>query len=569
VTFFEGLKMTEETYLEANTYGIGQLITQRKMFVVPEHQRDFAWTLSDVETFFGDIENAMQRGDPDYFVGLVVLLGPRDNKWIILDGQQRLITTTMIYSAIRGWLSSRGFEQDAAQIDSEYIAVRILGGDYLPRLVPNVTNRSLYSEVVVRKRPDEDIRHFITEASRYSSNRLLLEAALRCRQLVNEFVSDKGGDIEKRLFRLAYYLESRVRVVAMDVSSEANAYVIFESLNARGNVLAVLDLVKNYVFGKASPEKMHWVQDQWQAMAVTLEDRNVDDFLKTFWTSQFGRVQKQQLYNRVKDEFGTPDAAASLVQELQVKAEYYVAIDDPYHDIWQSYGATCQRYLRGLITLGSRQIRAPIMSSIHRLGREEMEALLWALIVLTVRHQVVGRRRTGLLEIYCANLASQIFTGKLKSKQDILKSVHDFMPKDDDFRLDFLRFSEAKKPRAIYFLVGLENTRRRRDGALEQIELMDTAEFGIEDLLSHDEAVSAMVHPEIEAIEEYLARIGNKALVEKRSWHSQEDRFMQFGVSSLILTREITPPIDRSHIDRRQEYLAELAVGTWTFAGQL
>jgi hypothetical protein len=195
VTFFEGLKMTEETYLEANTYGIGQLITQRKMFVVPEHQRDFAWTLSDVETFFGDIENAMQRGDPDYFVGLVVLLGPRDNKWIILDGQQRLITTTMIYSAIRGWLSSRGFEQDAAQIDSEYIAVRILGGDYLPRLVPNVTNRSLYSEVVVRKRPDEDIRHFITEASRYSSNRLLLEAALRCRQLVNEFVSDKGGYI--------------------------------------------------------------------------------------------------------------------------------------------------------------------------------------------------------------------------------------------------------------------------------------------------------------------------------------------------------------------------------------
>ncbi len=142
--------MERESYFEAYAYGIGQLVTQRKVLVVPEHQRDFAWTVSDVDLFFSDIVAAMVNGESDYFVGLIVLLGPREGSWTILDGQQRLATTTMIYSGIRNWLSYRDYDQDATQIESEFVAARVLGGESHPRLRPNIANRDTYNRIVIR-----------------------------------------------------------------------------------------------------------------------------------------------------------------------------------------------------------------------------------------------------------------------------------------------------------------------------------------------------------------------------------------------------------------------------------
>lgn len=84
----------ESSYLDSKTFGIGQLITQRKLFKVPEHQRNFSWELSNVRQFFEDVTRAMKDKDQDYFVGLIVLMGPREGVWHILDGQQRLATVT-------------------------------------------------------------------------------------------------------------------------------------------------------------------------------------------------------------------------------------------------------------------------------------------------------------------------------------------------------------------------------------------------------------------------------------------------------------------------------------------
>jgi uncharacterized protein with ParB-like and HNH nuclease domain len=92
-----------KSQLDASTFGVGELITQRKLFAVPEHQRNFSWETEQVEQFVTDIEHALRENAPDYFIGLIVLQGPLDGVWTILDGQQRLATTTMIYSASRKW----------------------------------------------------------------------------------------------------------------------------------------------------------------------------------------------------------------------------------------------------------------------------------------------------------------------------------------------------------------------------------------------------------------------------------------------------------------------------------
>ena len=67
-----------------------------------------------------------------------------------------------------------------------------------------------------------------------------------CQNLIEEFVSDNSTINEKaaKLFELAEYLEKHVKIVTLEVYSESDAYIIFESLNARGNELSILDLVK-------------------------------------------------------------------------------------------------------------------------------------------------------------------------------------------------------------------------------------------------------------------------------------------------------------------------------------
>src|SRR5258706_15035857 len=104
-----------EAHMNAGTQGIGELIEQRRLMRVPDHQRDYAWLHDDeVEQFLEDIRRAIADDSPEYFLGLIVLVRPReDGWWEILDGQQRLATTTIVYAAIREWLHAAGFEDDA------------------------------------------------------------------------------------------------------------------------------------------------------------------------------------------------------------------------------------------------------------------------------------------------------------------------------------------------------------------------------------------------------------------------------------------------------------------------
>jgi hypothetical protein len=571
----------EKSYLEANTYGVGQLITQRKLLRVPEHQRDFAWEKEDVESFFRDITSALKRDDPDYFIGLIVLLGPHEGTWQILDGQQRLATTIMIYSAIRNWLASRNYDADSNQIETEYIGVRHLGGKYNSRLTMNESNRDTFVELVVQKSPDDEIRKRMIGLSKFSSNLMLLEAMLLCRQLVYEFAEEsthKEDDQLTRLFSLSTYLETRVKAVVMDVSSIANAFVIFESMNARGNELSILNLVKNHVFGQAGPQNINQVHQDWNIMTKRIEDKNPDDFLKIFWTSRFGRVQKPQLYNRVKNEYYGQSGALTLAQDLALASEHYIAIDDPQHDIWGHFGPLCSQRMETLILLGSRQTRAPIFSAIDHFDRENMESFLWSLILLTVRYQIVGQRRTGPLEIACARVANLIHIGQIRTDEDFWKEINTIIPSDEEFLNDFLRFSDRKAKRVAYFLAQMELTTRRQEG-VETEDLQRIAhcpedvslDFVMPKTLDHEWSSLAQSDPEF--VEQWLYKLGNRVLMEPGLESAGVVTFpftqkvtQLYSQSRFLLTKRVTTEIlkeGRAGLENRQRILSDLAVATW------
>lgn len=63
-------------YMKADVTGVGRLISERANFAVPDHQRDYAWPTGAVEQFIEDIDTALKNNEPDYFLGLIVLVEP-------------------------------------------------------------------------------------------------------------------------------------------------------------------------------------------------------------------------------------------------------------------------------------------------------------------------------------------------------------------------------------------------------------------------------------------------------------------------------------------------------------
>ena len=133
------------------------------------------------------------------------------------------------------------------------------------------------------------------------------------------------------------------------------------------------------------------------------------------------------------------------------------------------------------------------------------------------------------------------------------------MPNNEEFLLDFQRFSDNKKAREIYFLAELENMRRRKERIME-IEI-DTIDYDSLHILSREDVAEDLKSTGADLVDEYIGKIGNKMLLERAL--ISKDRKEQFQGTSLLLTRDIKLDANIQFIDERQGNLATLAVETW------
>lgn len=571
----------KSSHLQAETYGVGQLISQKKRFIVPPHQRDYAWTLEEVDTFVDDIVASLDRGADDYFIGLIVLHGPFSGSWRILDGQQRLATVTMLFAAVREWLRERGLDRDANQIDEEFVALRRLGKESISRMTLNESDQPLFQEVVLKSAPIEAVLDEGKVAPKGSSIRKLAQAAAACREFVSQYAkaSRLQSDAVDRVYKLTQFIDESLRVVCLEVGSEADAFVIFESLNNRGHDLSALDLVKNHIYGRVEElgggANSAQVAEAWQEMVDVISERKADDFLKVFWTSLYGRIQRASLYTEIKESFQTLDQVRDLSSLLSSSAAPYVATEDSSNPIWSAYDDDCVHYIDVLTLLRSRQVRPIVLAAIRNgFDVEEMRKLLHFLVSLTVRYQTIGRKRTGKLEIECAQAARSISIGA--NSFDVVHQLSHVVPDDEEFAADFLRYSEGISKRAIYILLGLEAVCRFGKYHVEFINqsLADSPSVRFARVLPKQPQAwwGDVLSKDPDLLEEAGNRLANYVLVEESVAHkllsvsSRRDVGRTLAESEYRTTHclgELLEGWDRSVLQSRQNELAQLACQAW------
>src|ERR1700683_3623487 len=507
------------TISEAPTTGLGRLITDNRFFV-PTHQRDYKWDRDRVERFIDDITQAMDRGDKFYFIGLMVFMGPEGDRLRVLDGQQRLATSIIIFSALRTWFAVVGQESNRIQYD--FIGRAEYGESKSePKISMNRNNDDLFQRCVTSQITTEDIEAELEKTGKNDSNYNLLDAILLCRRFIRDAATKIGDQTKARKYfaDLIRFMRDAVIVVRLTVPNESNAFRVFETLNDRGMDLSAVDLLKNYLFGcvydEKHPQGLTQMEHRWAQLTGTLQDLRQEDFLKVYWTSRHGLVQLDDIFERVKESCKTADHAQDLSMDLLEAAEHYAALDESDDPVWGPFGPECRRLIGNLKVLGSKLVRPAILSGLKKLSAKDFEKLLWVLEVIIVRWQVIGSGRTGTIERQCARLAEQIWNEKVKNRTEMIETLSDLYLDDKTFSERFAEQDNLTNQKADHVLRRIEDHERAASKGQSGSELSASLSLTIEHILPKNPSQewSDVLTTDADIVTDCVSKIGNMCLL--------------------------------------------------------
>ncbi len=258
----------------ANSRTLDQLLADPSIYLIPDYQRSYSWTTKEAGQLVDDVMLAATESrspdDPDggYFFGAVLLMErPREDEGDaeshvcdIVDGQQRLVTLTILLAVLRDLADDRGLP--IASLLSPLIRTgpRRTGADAF-RIRPRGEEGAFLAKYVQRtgaslEMPDED---HPTE----SQSRILA---------VREHFAEVLHDIDDEdLERLARFVVTSCHFAVVTTRSIDRAHRIFSVLNERGRPLARNDILKAQILGALEPEARPGAAQRWDAMEKLLD----------------------------------------------------------------------------------------------------------------------------------------------------------------------------------------------------------------------------------------------------------------------------------------------------------
>jgi len=217
--------------MENGQKAISDLFETRRIFNIPKYQRAYAWEEKQLQDFISDLDN--QVLGRDYFFG-TILLQVRDNEGNfkivdIVDGQQRLTTLSIFMRLLLDKLDSS--EEDISILKETYVKYR---NEYKLRILEY--DQDFFRQCILEDH--ENAEKLITTPSQ----RRLLEAK-------NFFINVLKDRSVENLSELRQKIEG-AKVLTYAVSNSADATLIFETTNDRGQDLTDLEKIKSFLMYK-------------------------------------------------------------------------------------------------------------------------------------------------------------------------------------------------------------------------------------------------------------------------------------------------------------------------------
>ncbi len=309
--------------MDARHTNLLKFVQDARQFVIPIYQRKYSWAIGQCEQLWKDILRAGNaHGASGHFIGSIVYVADSDAHnapLLVIDGQQRLTTLTLLIAAL-----SEVIDEGVEVIDG--FSRPKLRGHYLTNLL-EVGDRS---RKLVLSEEDRDALYSIIDQRDFSdgaSHRLIENFS---------FFQSKLADPQVDLTTICTGL-SKLQVVYVALSrKEDNPQLIFESMNSTGRKLSQSDLIRNFVLMGLDPEiQSNFYKIYWQPMEKNFGheeyDAQFDGFMRHYLTVKTGEIPRlEDVYTAFKDFARKPKIEAAGVEEL-VKdvyrySRYFVAM---------------------------------------------------------------------------------------------------------------------------------------------------------------------------------------------------------------------------------------------------
>jgi hypothetical protein len=550
-----------------NLRGIATELKER-LLAVPVYQRSYAWTHDQIDEYWDDLRSAFSDNTPEYFLGTIVLTRPsyssaRDT---IIDGQQRLATTSILLAAIRDEFRNRHDSTRADIVQHKYLSTSDLASaSEVSRVTLNSEDALFFEQRIINAKLDP--------APTRASHHLILNALERFQADLKKVADDAGPEWAARLTQWADFVENRVKAIVLEVPTDADAYLIFETLNDRGADLTIADLLKNYLFGN-SGTKLDAVRDGWMmvlgALEISAENALLTTFLRHYWSSLHGAVRERELYKSIKEHVATETQALEFTGQLQNAAVLYAALLSSSNDYWDEFGATGKENVETLLRLDLEQNRPLLLAALQHFTDAEKRTLLRSLVAWSVRGLIVGGIGGGTAEKAYCRAAVKIRNGEVKTTAELLSELSPIVPSDSEFEEAFALARVPRANLARYYLIALENG-KRGDKEPEFVPNANEDQVNLEHILPKRASASDWgAQFNTDERRDDVHRLGNLALLQKgpngrigNKPFSLKKPVLSASAFALTVEAGGEPDWTRDAIRERQKKLASLAVKVW------
>jgi len=561
---------------------IEQLFTGDIKYAVPKYQRSFAWGPDEVGELWEDLVASIDRPG-EYFLGTIVLHRKQNGPLEIIDGQQRLSCLSMIFGAIRNiFLASH--DQRAGQLEQSFLGARGFSRDAIltPKLVLNQTNNETFVQYILGSQDLEKIEIASKAKDLHPSNRLLLDAYKSFLDKTLEKVGAKGTQADDFLVPLIDTIRSRVKLITITVTSEEDANLFFESLNARGKELAISDLVKNRLYFEVG-DQVDRAQQLWDQMENELGNRPIPEYLRHYWIAKktdekSPNVREKGLYRLISQDIGGKQAnALMLLEDLRRTSIDYARISS--NDLWPEDTAYDDSFIATLDEIRLfrvTQCNPLLINAIQTFTNPEDIAKTFRIVTnFSFRYFIIGNQSPGNLERISANIAYGIRSGTYTTPSDIADAFRAVSP-DPSFRSDFT-FASIPKSRsriARYILAKICNhiAQQSQKCGVERIVNPNSRQVNLDHILPQDikDPWPSYFLKDVEPTD-YVYRIGNLTLLtssinrDAADISFSEKKRLALDTSELPINQYFNPisTWGSQQIEARQDNLAKIALEVW------
>jgi len=560
-----GMKADDANFLE--------LLKKSTQFVVPIYQRVYSWDSTECIRLWDDI---LQTGKSDHlgahFTGSIVYVekdqGTRTSLQpdLIIDGQQRVTTVTLLLAALASHLEAMEKEKQEPvdgfspeKIRGNYLTNPFESGDRYFKLILSHSDREVLKSIV---RGGDTSK---VTGSRVVSNFQLFQSLLR--------------DPQVDLVALCLGVK---KLVVVDVSltrGQDNPQLVFEAMNSTGKKLSQADLIRNFVLMDLLPnEQTRLYEDYWFLMERSFagaDEPRFDEFVRHYLTVKTGDIPRVgDIYDAFKEHANavaaTGCAIDELVVELSTHAAHFVAMA-----LGQESDPTLAKSFGDIEQLKATVVYPFLLRSYSDyasgiLTKEEFHSILNMVISYLFR-RAVCRIPTNSLNKTFADFAHYIDTDNyVESVQARFLTLPAYkrFPTDTEFMSSLCTVDLYHFRRAPYFFRKLENNGRKEE--------VSTADYSIEHIMPQNENLSLAWQSELgdewtDVHQRFLHTLGNLTLTgynpeySDRPFSEKRDMERGFKDSPLRLNKGLRKieSWNATEISKRATDLATMALEIW------